>query len=238
MMIERLRWQKATCISVLVHGGFLLFIFYMTNFVFADQKSEEYTEVVLVKDEQELEHPVAKPELEQQMSATSTIKQQNQQTQSNKIEPSSQTADGTAKTAAAISGDIAIEAVGTGNGKGSISRDNGSGNNVGVKESSSNGTAAEVDQSSPAKRNAATKPSYPERDRRQNREGTVTLGFTVLADGEVSNVEILSSNCSEAMDQAAMNCVKEWQYTPARDSSGQAIAYYKKAKVTFDLENQ
>ncbi|MDF2566253.1 MAG: transport protein TonB [Massilibacillus sp.] len=236
-MLERLRWQKASCISFLVHGVFLLFIFYMTNFVFSDQKSEEYTEVVLVKDEQELEHPVAKSELEKQMSDTSNIKQQNQQAQSNEIESSPQTADGSAKAAAIIGGDIAIGAVGTGSGKSLISGNNGSGNNGGGK-ASSNGTAAEVDQSSPAKRITATKPSYPERDRRQNREGTVSLGFTVLADGEVSNIEILSSDCSETMNQAAIHCVEEWKYTPARDSTGQAIAYYKKAKVTFDLENQ
>ncbi|MBP2633198.1 MAG: transport protein TonB [Firmicutes bacterium] len=235
-MLERLRWQKATCISFLVHGVFLLFIFYMTNFVFADHKSEEYTEVVLVKDEQELEHPVVKSELEQQMSDTSMIGKKNQQAQGKVIEPSSQTADGTAKVAAAIGGDIAIEAIENGNGKGSASRDNGSGNNSEGK--AGNGTASAVDQSGPAKRITATKPNYPERDRRQNREGTVTLGFTVLADGEVSNVEILSSDCSEAMNQAAIHCVEEWQYTPARDAAGQAIAYYKKAKVTFDLENQ
>lgn len=235
-MLERLRWQKATFISFLVHGVFLFFIFYMTNFVFADQKSEEYTEVVLVKDEQELEHPVVNSKLEKQMSDTSTIKQQNQQMQSNEIESSPQAADGSAEGKAAIGGDIAIEAVGTSNGKDSVSRGNGSGN-TGEGKVSGNGTSA-VDQSSPAKRIAATKPNYPERDRRQNREGTVTLGFTVLADGEVSNVEILSSDCSEAMNQAAIQCVKEWQYTPARDSTGQAIPYYKKAKVTFDLENQ
>lgn len=234
-MLQRLRWQKATCISFLVHGVFLLFIFYMTNFVSADQQNENYTEVILVKDKQELEHPVTKLEPEKQMSDTLDTRQQNQQAQSNMIKSSSQTADSTAKVVAAIGGDIAIGRVGTGHGKGSINRDS-SGNNTWGK--ASNGVVSAVDQSSPAKRITATKPSYPERDRRQNREGTVTLGFTVLADGEVSNVEILSSNCSEAMNQAAIECVKEWQYTPARDFFGQAIAYYKKAKVTFDLENQ
>lgn len=236
-MLERLRWQKATCISILVHGVLLVFIFYVANFVFVDQKSEEYTEVVLVKDEQELAHPVVKPELEEQMSDTSTIKQQNLQIQSNVIESLSQTADGTAKVAEAIGGDIAIGTVGTGNGKGLASKDNGIGN-TGEGKVSGNSITSAVDQSSPAKRITATKPNYPERDRRQNREGSVTLGFTVLTNGEVSDVEILSSDCTESMNQAAIQCVKEWQYTPARDSNGQAIAYYKKAKVTFDLENQ
>lgn len=236
-MLQRLRWQKAACISFLVHGVFLLFIFYMANFIFTDQQNENYTEVILVKDKQELEHPVTKLESEKQMSNTLDIRQQNQQAQSNIIESSSQIVDGTAKVAAAVGGDIAIGTVGTGNGKGLASRDNGS-ENTGEGKVIGNDIASVVDQSSPAKRIAATKPNYPERDRRQNREGTVTLGFTVLADGEVSNVEILSSDCSEAMNQAAIQCVKEWQYTPARDFSGQAITYYKKAKVTFDLENQ
>lgn len=233
-MLQRLRWQKAACISFLVHGVFLLLIFYITNFAIADKENEEYTEVVLVKDEQELEHPVAKSGLDKQMSDTSTIKQRNLQAQSNVIESSSQTADGTAKVAAAVGGDIAI---GTGNGKSLASRDDGSGN-TGEGKVSGNGIASAVDQSSPAKRIAATKPNYPERDRRQNREGIVTLGFIVLTNGEVSDVEILTSDCTEAMNQAAIQCVKEWQYTPARDSNGQAITYYKKAKVTFDLENQ
>ncbi|MBP2630396.1 MAG: transport protein TonB [Firmicutes bacterium] len=232
-MLERLRWQKATCISVLMHGVFLLFIFYMTNFVFADQIIEEYTEVVLVKDEQELEHPVAQPKLENKINDTANIERKNQQTQSNVVKPSQETTGAAAKGSATIGGDIAVQAVG--NGKGNVSVSSGG---VGGANANGNGTAPMVDQSSPAKRITATKPSYPERDRRQNREGTVTLGFTVLADGEVSNVEILNSDCSEAMDQAAIHCVKEWQYAPARDSSGQAIAYYKKAKVTFDLENQ
>lgn len=235
-MLQRLRWQKATCISFLVHGVILFFIFYMTKFVFDDQQNENYTEVILVKDEQELEHPVTKLEPEKQMRDALDIRRQNQQEQSNMIESSSQTADGAEKAVVAIGGDIAIETVGTGDGKSAISRDS-NGNSSGGK--ASNGAAdSAVDQSSPAKRRTATKPSYPERDRRQNREGTVTLGFTVLADGEVSNVEILSSNCSEAMNQAAVQCLKEWEYTPAKNSDGQAIAYYKKAKVTFDLENQ
>ncbi|MBK7641704.1 MAG: energy transducer TonB [Planctomycetes bacterium] len=58
------------------------------------------------------------------------------------------------------------------------------------------------------------KPSYPEDARRRNEEGTVTCRLTIERDGSVSEVEVLLSSGSRALDQMAVRTLKRWRFEP------------------------
>lgn len=57
-------------------------------------------------------------------------------------------------------------------------------------------------------------PRYPSSARRKQKEGEVLVVFDVLADGTVDNIRLLQSAHFLALDQAAINAVKQYQYYP------------------------
>lgn len=234
-MEECVRWKKAIFISLFVHGVSICFGFLYLHFTPVMPKTEEYTEIILVRDKQELETSDAQANLDNTEYKAEQVSRQN--LQNNRKQSANQGLEGDVKTAfeaaAGIRGNIAIAGFGDGReaaglNSGSADRESGDHESAGQKG----------DQSRPAKLNASIEPIYPERDRRANREGVVWLEFTVLPDGAIINVEILKSDCSAAMEKAAIDCVKNWEYIPALDSNGVKVAARKKAKVTFNLRNQ
>lgn len=56
---------------------------------------------------------------------------------------------------------------------------------------------------------------YPRASRRRGEEGIVTIGFTVHANGDASQVRIVKSSGSKRLDGAAMDMVKRAQPLPA-----------------------
>ena len=58
-------------------------------------------------------------------------------------------------------------------------------------------------------------PQYPPQARRLNQQGQVLLRVKVDAQGQVQQVEIVSSSGFPALDRAAQEAVQRWQFSPA-----------------------
>ncbi|MEQ9175811.1 MAG: TonB family protein, partial [Alphaproteobacteria bacterium] len=60
------------------------------------------------------------------------------------------------------------------------------------------------------------KPHYPLSARRRNQEGRVVLEAEVTASGSSTAVQIVQSSGVAALDQAAMEAVRDWRFLPGR----------------------
>jgi len=63
----------------------------------------------------------------------------------------------------------------------------------------------------------SVKPTYPEMALKMRVEGIVKLEAVVGKDGNVSNVIVVSG--PTLLKAAAVDCVKQWQYEPATDTT-------------------
>jgi protein TonB len=140
---------------------------------------------------------------------------------------------------AAISGPAGNDANGTGNGLGGIGSSNGVGSSgTGYGRGSGNGNGS----SSPGTGIALTQaryrdtptPDYPDSARREGREGRVLLRVLVDAQGRSKQVEINSSSGSEALDRAAAETIKRWQFHPARHGD-QPVESWLRVPIEFRL---
>lgn len=59
-------------------------------------------------------------------------------------------------------------------------------------------------------------PAYPREAKRRREQGTVWLSIEVLEDGTVGQISVSQSSGYELLDQAALDAVKRWQFTPAK----------------------
>ncbi|MBI4508028.1 MAG: energy transducer TonB [Deltaproteobacteria bacterium] len=59
-------------------------------------------------------------------------------------------------------------------------------------------------------------PGYPESARRWGREGTARVKVRVMEDGTVGHAFLLASAGHPDLDQAALDAVSHWRFTPAR----------------------
>lgn len=82
----------------------------------------------------------------------------------------------------------------------------------------------------------APRPLYPLIERRQGREGRVMLALFVDDSGRVSQAGVRESSGSEAFDQAALNAVKRWRFTPARDRDGRALSRWCTVRILFQMD--
>ena len=74
---------------------------------------------------------------------------------------------------------------------------------------------------------SAKPPVYPIDARRAREQGTVKLLVLVGPDGRVSDVDIAGSSGSKRLDQAALNAVKRWRWSPTkRDGAAVAVRGY------------
>ena len=82
----------------------------------------------------------------------------------------------------------------------------------------------------------APRPLYPPIERRQGREGRVMLALFVDDSGRVSQAGVRESSGSEAFDQVALNAVKRWRFTPARDRDGRALSRWCTVRILFQMD--
>jgi protein TonB len=81
-----------------------------------------------------------------------------------------------------------------------------------------------------------TTPPYPEQERRQGVEGTVTLHLSITAEGTVSNAAVVKSSGNADLDSTAVAWViAHWKYKPAL-ADGQPVASAADANVVYDLK--
>lgn len=81
-----------------------------------------------------------------------------------------------------------------------------------------------------------TQPPYPMIAVREGQQGTVQLNISVAADGSVQDVSVTESSGSQALDDAAIEWIKEhWRYRPAT-RNGQAVVANTRADVVFNLQ--
>lgn len=77
-------------------------------------------------------------------------------------------------------------------------------------------------------------PIYPAVARRRGEQGRVVLALLIKADGHVEELDVHTSSGFPRLDQAALNAVRQWRYTPAM-RAGVAIDYHYLQPVTFTL---
>jgi TonB family protein len=76
-------------------------------------------------------------------------------------------------------------------------------------------------------------PVYPEDARKARVQGTVVLECTISPQGRVTDVRVLHGN--PRLDQAAIDAVKQWAYTPAL-LDGKAVPVIMTVSVNFKLQ--
>ncbi|MBI2364220.1 MAG: energy transducer TonB [Deltaproteobacteria bacterium] len=110
---------------------------------------------------------------------------------------------------------VDIFGVGDGGGFGRVSTGTGNseaGSGTGTGRGIRNGD----DQYRQAHTSDAPKPRYPESARRDGKEGRVLLRVLVNEEGRSASVEVNRSSGIEALDQAAVEAIKRWRFSPAR----------------------
>jgi protein TonB len=78
-------------------------------------------------------------------------------------------------------------------------------------------------------------PKYPATARRAEKEGLVTLEFTVEVDGKVADIKVVRSMIGFGFDEAAIEAVKKWHFTPAK-KGGEAVPIRVRLPIRFTLE--
>jgi protein TonB len=91
----------------------------------------------------------------------------------------------------------------------------------------------------PANANAAylnnPKPNYPRMARQRHWEGRVVLRVFVTADGHCGDLSVQRSSGHEALDEAAMDAVRQWRFVPGKHGDT-AVASWVNVPIEFALE--
>jgi protein TonB len=80
------------------------------------------------------------------------------------------------------------------------------------------------------------RPPYPMVARRMGYHGKVVLDVEVLAEGKAGDVKLHQSSGYDILDNAALQTVKTWRFTPARHF-GQAVTQRFLVPIKFSLED-
>lgn len=78
-------------------------------------------------------------------------------------------------------------------------------------------------------------PRYPSASKRAREQGRVILRVLVTPEGTPEAVEVRTSSGFERLDQAAIDAVRRWRFSPARRGA-QPVAAYALVPVLFALE--
>lgn len=80
------------------------------------------------------------------------------------------------------------------------------------------------------------RPRYPSISRQLGEQGTVILSVYVRADGSVGDVRLKKSSQHERLDQAALDKVRQWHFTPAM-RAGVAVDRWYDLPIRFQLNS-
>jgi periplasmic protein TonB len=80
------------------------------------------------------------------------------------------------------------------------------------------------------------KPKYPSVARSRGWEGKVILRVRVSADGDSEGVTVVQSSGHDVLDEAAVNAVEGWRFTPAKRGDT-AVASTVNVPINFKLDN-
>lgn len=78
-------------------------------------------------------------------------------------------------------------------------------------------------------------PVYPEAERMAGHEGRVMLDVQVLVDGSAGSVGIVQSSGYPALDQSALEAVRQWQFKPKPGPDGRPVTSLVRLPVDFRL---
>jgi protein TonB len=78
-------------------------------------------------------------------------------------------------------------------------------------------------------------PAYPRHSLRLGETGKVLLLVFVSSSGQAEEVKIKASSGYERLDEAALNAVRKWRFTPAREN-GVAVAGWVTIPIIFKLQ--
>ena len=81
------------------------------------------------------------------------------------------------------------------------------------------------------------KPEYPDRARREGKEGRVVLRVLVDEQGKSKSVAVNDSSGSESLDRAAAEAIKLWRFSPAR-YGGKLVESWVKVPIDFRLTDE
>ena len=79
-------------------------------------------------------------------------------------------------------------------------------------------------------------PVYPAIARAAKVSGIVIIEATIAKDGSVKDLNVLRHGPLVALDQAAMDAVRQWKYTPRPCLSGQPVEVVMSVTVIFTLK--
>lgn len=77
-------------------------------------------------------------------------------------------------------------------------------------------------------------PRYPGRAARLQIEGSVTVEFTITADGSVADPAVIESDPPRVFDKAALQAIVQWKFKP-RVEDGQAVESRASQRIEFAL---
>jgi TonB family protein len=78
-----------------------------------------------------------------------------------------------------------------------------------------------------------SEPRYTDEARAKGIEGKVVLGFTIDQSGVPQDIQVKRS-LYPSLDQAAIEAVREWRFTPAM-KNGQAVSMWVESEINFNL---
>jgi TonB family protein len=78
------------------------------------------------------------------------------------------------------------------------------------------------------------KPQYPDRARREGREGRVLLRVLIDEEGRSKSVEVKRSSGSAALDRAATEAISQWRFFPAH-SGDRPVESWVRIPIDFQL---
>ncbi len=128
------------------------------------------------------------------------------------------------------------EGSGTGDGEGDGNGSGeGNGDGLGSGDGEGSGTNPGVPVTPPTLQNYV-EPQYPGRAILDGTTGMVQVKITVNAAGTVDAVMVTSSSGSGTLDQAAVDAVYQWTFSPALDTQGRPTACTIYVPVTFKMQ--
>lgn len=81
-----------------------------------------------------------------------------------------------------------------------------------------------------------TIPPYPNEARKNGIEGTVRIRVLIDVNGKVSEASISSSSGSSLLDQAALQAVHKWRFSPAKDATGKKVKCYVTVPIVYKIK--